>query len=118
MSVIDRILSAVYGSKYLEFQFIDMFLSAFEDGQPRTNLPNVTGELVWTQSRVIQYLIENKLLEAFGNGYVITATGKMFLAKGGCRSDFMRHKLNRLSFILSLFASVVSIIAMIVAFCK
>lgn len=111
----DKILVKIYGSDYLEFYFIDSALSTFEDGKPRADLPNATGDVAWINSRVMKYLTDNGHLETFGNGYVITSSGKMFLNKGGARAEFIHHKLSGVSFVLSILATIISIISFFIA---
>lgn len=118
MNIRDKILIEIYGKDYLEFYYIDSLLEVFNDGIPRTDLPTLTGDLGWTNSRITSYLCENNYLKSFGNGYIITAPGQMHLAKGGCRGEFIRHKLGRLSFILSIFATAVSIISFFIVIGK
>lgn len=118
MNFKDTLLVKMYGDMYFEFYCIDCMLMAFSDGLPRTNLPTAPGELVWTDNRVFKYLSENKYLAVFDNGYIITALGKMHLSRGGCRGEFMQHKLKSLSFILSLFSTVLSIFAIVIALFK
>lgn len=115
MKLKDKILVKIYGSDYLEFYFIDSALSIFEDGKPRIDLPNATGDIAWINSRVMEYLTDNGYLETFGNGYVITSTGKMFLNNGGAREEFIQHKLNKITFVLSIVATVIAIISFFIA---
>lgn len=118
MTLKDKLLVKIYGKRYLEFYYIDGMLEAYHDGLPRTDLPVATGELGWIEGRVLQYLTSHNFLESFGNGYKITAQGVMHLDKGGCRGEFIQHKLSRFSALLSVISMVLSICAVIVALAK
>lgn len=49
------------------------------------------------------------------DGYVITSTEKMFLNKGGSREELIQHKLNKITFLLSIIATVIAIIRFFIA---
>lgn len=109
----------VIGSNGIDVFYLDSFLSLFEDGQPRDQLPTFTGNLVWAQSRIEEKLINDGYLKPWGyhsNGFIITSEGKLHLERGGYRKELLYKKLNRFSFWLSLLATILSVIAVIRSF--
>ena len=117
MNLKNRLLMFIYKDDYLEFYFLDSILDVFKDGLPRTDIP-VNPNLKWAKNRVFEYLHGNKFIETHGDGYRITSLGRMHISKGGCTDEFIRHKLSRLSFWLSIVATTISIVAFFIAISK
>jgi hypothetical protein len=103
----------ILGKTAHEAYYADTFLRAFYDGAPRPNIPAATGEVGVIHSRITDLLVANNFLMPYGNGYVITSLGKMHLDKGGYVGQHVAQKATRLSFALSLLATTLSIIAVI-----
>lgn len=115
MKLKQRIDFWIWGSEMFEAVKLDMYLSSFEKGLPLEN-PPITGEMVWEVGRVRDKLISDKFLEAYGsNSCKITSSGVLHLAKGGYVSEYKQHKLSRWSIVLSLIATILSVVAIILS---
>lgn len=107
-----KILSWVYGSQIIEAFTLDMLLSALNDGFPHSYhtfthpSSNIT---VWEIGRKSDKLIEDGMVRVMGDNVIITSKGMLHLSKGGYTGEIKSNKHISFSFILSIFAFLVSI---------
>jgi hypothetical protein len=113
-----KVYFKIFGDRMLEAYLLDSYLSAFDDGLPRTELPVATGQVGWQSARVEKKLVEDNFLEVFGNGYKITSKGMLHLHKGGYSTEVKNALLLPLTFWLSITATILSIISVIRGFAK
>lgn len=103
----------------MEAIFLDKFLMAFQDGKPREDIPSISDELVWSQSRIEAKLVKDgylKICGRNGTGYIITTEGKLHLESGGYKKELLYKKLSRLSIWISIVAFAMSVWAFIRTF--
>ncbi|MEE0055266.1 MAG: hypothetical protein U0I70_02920 [Alistipes inops] len=111
----DILLLKIFGEQYLEVFFLDSTLKAFSDGKPHLDITAPTEEVNIPYVRSIKYLLNNNMLETAGEGYRITAVGKLHLSKGGFVKDFIFSKLKDISYVLGIILSLLSIIVIIIS---
>jgi len=115
MTVKQKIQISLFGNKMFEAYKLDTFLSAFTDGVPHfTGIDSNISK--WETSRIEQKLINDKFLNAHYNDLIITADGKLHLAKGGYMFQVQQALLLPVSFWLSILAAIISIISFIRSF--
>jgi hypothetical protein len=101
--------------KIPEAYFIDSFLRAFIDGNPRKFDPSKDEEIERTESRVIELLVKRNFLKKIEAGLIITSSGIIHLEKGGFVGEHIRHKTSVFSFWLSLAATIASLTAILIS---
>lgn len=119
MNIKEKLFIKIFGNQGLEAYFLDSFLATFEDGQPRDNIPSITGNLANTQSRVEEKLIKDGFLKTRnyqGTGYIITSEGKLHLDNGGYKGQLIDKKLSRLSLWIGILAFIISVWAFVRTF--
>lgn len=113
-----KILFFLYGSSIMEAWTLDMLLDCLKDGIPRSYevFTTPTGEIsVWELSRKTSKLIEDSLVEVFGENVIITSKGMLHLSQGGYVAEFIKSKKTNISFWLSIIAVVISIATAVIS---
>lgn len=115
MAFKEKIYFKLFGTKMEEAWMLDGMLTAHADGVPHT-VPQQSGVDTWTLNRIEQKLLADNLLIPIGSSTVITALGKLHLAKGGYMAEVRNALLIPYSFGFSLIACIISIISLIRSF--
>ncbi|MFK7061394.1 hypothetical protein V3Q90_14850 [Flavobacterium oreochromis] len=110
-----KYLISIYGGAIIEAKTLDMLLNSYSDGFPRPKKVFYDSDTInyFELDRKAKKLLEDEFLIECGDDFIISSKGKLHLDKGGYVLEIKQSRRNTISYWMSIFAFIFSLLSLI-----